>query len=166
MAVLEATSGPRKGSRLTVEPGARLTLGRGERSDFILPDEKVSRSHAELDFAGGGGAPGIRDLGCKNGTFVTDTRGVAIELRDGDIVRLGESELRFRLLDARDCFCCRSAVLAGEEVWAEGHALCVACGREYAALVEKVADPIGEIARRKKAARRVRFDGGADSTIC
>ena len=164
MAVIEATEGPRKGSRVPINPGERLALGRDETSDFVLPDHKVSRRHCEFDLSGE--LPVIRDLGSKNGTFVNGSRVAETELRDGDVVRLGECELRFRLVDSRDCFCCRSAVLAGEEVWAEGHALCAACGREYASLEGKVEDPIGELSRRKRTARRIRFDGLADSTVC
>ena len=163
MAVLEVTAGPRKGSRLSIEPGERPTLGRDETSDFLVPDQKVSRRHCEVFFAGE--LPTIRDLASKNGTFVNDSRVGEIELKDGDIVRLGECELRFSLVDSRECFCCRAPVLAGEEVWAEGQALCPGCGREYASLEGKVSHPLREIARRRKASRRIQFDGLRDSTV-
>ena len=163
MAVIEATEGPRKGSRVPINPGERLALGRDETSDFVLPDHKVSRRHCEFDLSGE--LPVIRALGSKNGTFVNGSRVGEVELKDGDVIRLGESEFCFRLVDARECFCCRAAVLAGEEVWAEGRGLCPSCGREYASLEGKVDDPLREIARRKKASRRMKFEGLNGSTV-
>ncbi len=163
MAVLDATAGPRKGSRLSIQPGERLALGRDETSDFILPDDKVSRRHCEIYFAGE--VPMLRDLESKNGTFVNDSRVGEVELRDGDAIRAGESEFRFRLVAARECYCCRTLVLEGEEIWAEGQGLCPACGREYASLEEKVDNPLKEIRRRKKVSRRMKFDGLTDATV-
>jgi pSer/pThr/pTyr-binding forkhead associated (FHA) protein len=79
--------------------GRSIKVGRGDSCDLILPDDDVSREHAAFEI----GIDGVyvRDLGSKNGVEVA---GQLIEgpsrLRDGDIVRIGET--RVRLLDPID----------------------------------------------------------------
>jgi len=45
-----------------------MTLGRSSQNDFVLTDEKVSRTHARILFDGSNFY--VEDLGSKNGTFV------------------------------------------------------------------------------------------------
>lgn len=74
-------------------------IGRGEACDVVVDDEHCSRNHAEIHAVGGGFV--VRDLGSTNGVFVNDARVVAdVELRAGDLIRMGESRLRFGLEDA------------------------------------------------------------------
>lgn len=51
-----------------------VVLGRQEGKDFVLPDERVSREHAQFRFVSGRWI--VRDLGSRNGTFVD---GVKVE---------------------------------------------------------------------------------------
>jgi predicted component of type VI protein secretion system len=78
---------PMEGREHSLAPGT--TIGR-EGCDVVLPDPEVSRRHAtirELD-----GSPAIEDLGSTNGTFVNDRRISGVqELKDGDVVRLGNT---------------------------------------------------------------------------
>jgi len=68
----------------------RYTLGRAESCDFVLqdPNKLVSRYHAEIRVDNGNAH--IRDLGSKNGTFVSGERisqGYR-ELEDRDVITL------------------------------------------------------------------------------
>jgi hypothetical protein len=75
----------------------RLTIGRRSASDLPLAwDAEVSRVHAELVCVGGDWT--VSDDGLsRNGTFVGDARLTARRrLRDGDVIRVGETRLLFR----------------------------------------------------------------------
>ena len=75
--------------------GKVTTLGRVETNDVVLPDPKVSRSHALLRILGDGRYYLI-DLGSANGTLVNGKRIVApVMLNDGDEITLGEHVLAF-----------------------------------------------------------------------
>jgi pSer/pThr/pTyr-binding forkhead associated (FHA) protein len=72
-----------------------LTIGRAEHNDVALDgDEYASARHVRVEPRRDG--VWVHDLGSTNGTFVN---GVQIDrprkLVDGDVVRVGETELRF-----------------------------------------------------------------------
>jgi FHA domain len=72
-----------------------LTIGRGTNNDVPLPsDEYASSRHARIEPRRDG--VWIDDIGSTNGTFVNGIR-VTRERRlaPGDIVRIGETDLRF-----------------------------------------------------------------------
>ncbi len=72
----------------------RVTIGRSRESDIFLPDQWLSRHHAEIRAASGGFA--VVDLGSKNGTLVNGVRIVeGRPLRHGDTITLGEHTLTF-----------------------------------------------------------------------
>jgi predicted component of type VI protein secretion system len=73
---------------------AELTVGR-EGCDVVLPDPEVSRRHAALRVTESGVA--VEDLGSSNGTFVNEQRVEGVRaLRDGDVVRFGNTEWELR----------------------------------------------------------------------
>jgi phosphoserine phosphatase RsbU/P len=71
----------------------RITLGRSADCTFKITDNFLSRKHAEL--VSREGIWYLRDCGSANGTYVNGVRiaGEA-EVRAGDCIRLGDSELR------------------------------------------------------------------------
>jgi Nif-specific regulatory protein len=75
-------------------PGQAVTIGRAPTNQIVIKDERCSRCHAEIFFSEGEWT--LRDLDSRNGTAVANTRvrGDYI-LRPGDIVRIGQSQLRF-----------------------------------------------------------------------
>lgn len=78
---------------------AVLSIGRSRESDVFLPDQWLSRHHAEIRIRGE--ACFVADLGSKNGTLLNGLR-VAGEqrLRHGDVITLGEHVLTFLAEDA------------------------------------------------------------------
>jgi Nif-specific regulatory protein len=75
-------------------PGQAVTIGRAPTNQIVIKDERCSRCHAEIFFTESEWT--LRDLDSRNGTAVANTRvrGDYI-LRAGDIVRIGQSQLRF-----------------------------------------------------------------------
>jgi pSer/pThr/pTyr-binding forkhead associated (FHA) protein len=72
-----------------------LTIGRAEQNDVALPeDEFASARHVRVEPRRDG--VWVQDLGSTNGTFVNAVRiDRPRKLVHGDVVRVGETELRF-----------------------------------------------------------------------
>lgn len=79
----------------------RVTIGRSRESDIFLPDQWLSRHHAEI--LRRDSVFFVHDLGSKNGTLLN---GQAVSgdrrLRDGDVITLGEHVLTFTEAEAED----------------------------------------------------------------
>jgi pSer/pThr/pTyr-binding forkhead associated (FHA) protein len=74
---------------------AQLTIGRGRRNDIaISTDDYASARHARFEPRQDG--VWVQDLGSTNGTYLNGTRlDRPRRLTRGDIVRVGETDLRF-----------------------------------------------------------------------
>ena len=87
MASFLIKEGPLGGDRLEVE--AQVVLGRGT-ADVVIDDPEISRRHALVRVVGERVV--IDDLDSMNGTWVNGQRITeTVELRPGDVVRLGRS---------------------------------------------------------------------------
>jgi len=76
--------------------GAQRTVGRANRSDFILDAALVSRVHCRLSTDASGDLS-VEDLDSTNGTFVNDQRvSGRAALSPGDRLRVGRVELSVR----------------------------------------------------------------------
>src|SRR5215470_1093062 len=74
-------------------------LGRDRGAVAWIDDSSVSRRHARIVVTEGSAR--LEDLKSKNGTFLSGTRVEApVELRDGDVIRLGSASLTFRVFSA------------------------------------------------------------------
>jgi phosphoserine phosphatase RsbU/P len=72
----------------------RITIGRSARNDLCVEDPFASRLHAEVRKRGD--VFWIADLGSANGTLINAARLTApVQLRDRDIVRIGETEIEY-----------------------------------------------------------------------
>ncbi|MGB8297359.1 MAG: FHA domain-containing protein [Polyangia bacterium] len=92
--------GPAQGRELRLEAaGRRYLVGRGTGCNLVVPDDDISREHAE--FARRWDGVFVRDLDSKNGVVLRGER-LAGERRlsDGDVLRLGQTT--FRLDDPED----------------------------------------------------------------
>ncbi len=74
----------------------RVSLGRNTDNDVVSFDLSVSRRHASIHRSGDGEAVyTIRDEDSTTGLFVNDRRVSECPLRDGDVIRLGDSRYAF-----------------------------------------------------------------------
>jgi pSer/pThr/pTyr-binding forkhead associated (FHA) protein len=73
-------------------PGARKTLGRAQRADFIVDVAMVSRLHCRLAVSNEGVLE-VEDLRSTNGTFVNGRRVTRAVLVPGDRLQVGRLEL-------------------------------------------------------------------------
>ena len=72
----------------------RVTIGRSRESDIFLPDQWLSRHHAEIRREGDGFF--VVDLGSKNGTLLNGDQVQSRQrLHHGDVITLGEHVLTF-----------------------------------------------------------------------
>ncbi len=73
---------------------APVTVGRGGQNDLVLDgDEFASSRHARIEVRGDG--VWVQDLESTNGTFVNGSRVAGAQrLDDGDVLRVGETDLR------------------------------------------------------------------------
>ena len=70
----------------------RTTVGRVEDNAFTIPEASVSSHHCEVLLKGNEVV--VRDLDSTNGTFINDERVTEGVLKPGQILRLGQLELR------------------------------------------------------------------------
>ncbi|MEW6730174.1 MAG: SpoIIE family protein phosphatase [Acidobacteriota bacterium] len=73
----------------------KQTIGRSSRADINITDSFASRIHAVLELRGDN--YWLTDSGSQNGTYHNEVRVTQeLELRSGDRIRIGETELLFR----------------------------------------------------------------------
>ncbi len=87
--------------------GDSYSLGRGDDNDIVVNDDLASREHALIERVAALGKNDavryiIRDLGSTNGTFVNHKQISEQALNDGDVIRLGQTFLRFSLHEQGD----------------------------------------------------------------
>jgi pSer/pThr/pTyr-binding forkhead associated (FHA) protein len=100
VARLVVRDGPAQGRELRLEAaGRRYVVGRGSGCNLVVPDDDISREHAEFERRWDGVF--VRDIDSKNGVVLRGER-LAGERRlsDGDVLRLGQTT--FRLDDPED----------------------------------------------------------------
>jgi pSer/pThr/pTyr-binding forkhead associated (FHA) protein len=80
-----------------------VVVGRGDRCPIQIVDEAVSRRHLRVRPDGEPGAYAVEDLESANGTWVNDRRiDAPAALSDGDILRLGGTEIMYSAIDFAD----------------------------------------------------------------
>ena len=76
-------------------------IGRAEECDISFPEDgSISRVHARLDKDGDDWL--LVDLGSTNGTFVNGERISEVRLSPGDLIEVGDAQLRFLPLQVSD----------------------------------------------------------------
>ena len=82
------------GRTYQLREGANV-IGRGQDAQFRLPDTGVSRRHLEIRWDGQIAL--LADLNSTNGTTVNNAPVQEWQLADGDVIRLGHSEIIVRV---------------------------------------------------------------------
>jgi general secretion pathway protein E len=70
-----------------------ITIGRQDDNKIVIRDDRASRHHCIVEPHEGGFR--VRDLGSSNGTLVNDNRVKAEMLDNGDVMRIGKTEVRY-----------------------------------------------------------------------
>jgi len=113
-AELVAVSGGAEGQSFALR-GERVVIGRSERCDLRVDDSSVSSEHARISRDEGGWR--VVNLLSTNGTFVNEKKISSAGLSDGDRVRFGRVEFRFRDPHGRGSGGGRTATGKGRAVW-------------------------------------------------
>src|SRR5436309_2745692 len=92
-ASLEMISGKEKGKSYELV-SERLSVGRSENNDIVLPSESVSRYHAVFERTEDGRYI-VRDNQSKNGVVLNGTPVSESDLQEGDVVQIGTFVFRF-----------------------------------------------------------------------
>lgn len=89
----DVISGRLSGMRIELTR-VKMLIGR-TKGDVIIDDPKISREHGSIEWTADGFL--YVDLGSSNGSFVNHVTVNSQLLKPGDVLRLGESELRLQL---------------------------------------------------------------------
>lgn len=89
---------------------AKMTIGRFEDNDIVIPDPRISRYHAEIEQSSQGFV--IKDLGSHNQVRVNGKKIKSVLLKEQDEIRIGPARLVY-LTGVRD------ALTGGQETVAE-----------------------------------------------
>jgi len=87
----------RPGPAFPLDAAGDNPLGRADSSCVVLGDRLASRAHATIRHDDARGAWVLRDLGSRNGTWLDGRRVGEASLADGSVIRIGTTELVFRL---------------------------------------------------------------------
>ena len=68
-------------------------IGRSDTAHLQVDQDSVSRQHVQITT--NQGRSWLRDLGSTNGTFVNNLRVEDVELRDGDLIRVGQTIFKY-----------------------------------------------------------------------
>ncbi|HBZ96240.1 MAG TPA: hypothetical protein DEO57_00180, partial [Phycisphaerales bacterium] len=95
MALIEVRT--RQGRKRIDLPAEPLTIGRSDDNTLVLQDDRASRHHCVIEPMQGNedGCFQLRDLGSRNGTKLNNEEVDIQPLDNGDVVRIGGTEIRF-----------------------------------------------------------------------
>jgi hypothetical protein len=85
-------AGPDQGQKIPLPQGQPLLLGRGRQVEMPLTDLRVSRAHCQVQVEGARVV--VTDRGSTGGTFINGLRVESAALRPGDILQIGDTQLR------------------------------------------------------------------------
>jgi hypothetical protein len=94
--LLHITKGPNFGRFFEVSLEAATSVGRAQGNDVVLDDRAVSGQHCRVRPGESGGFE-ILDLRSTNGTYVNEKKVTREKLTAGDVIKVGETLLQFRM---------------------------------------------------------------------
>ncbi len=93
--VLEVTKGPEAGMVFALSWQSATSIGRAKANDIRLDDVAISSQHCRIRPEGGSFV--LHDLQSTNGTLVNNRRVSRHVLEQGDVIKMGDTSLEFRL---------------------------------------------------------------------
>lgn len=94
---LKVVAGPDTGQVFELKEKEILQIGRGPETQTKLRDPRVSRNHCHVTVADG--TARVVDPGSTTGTFVNGLRVDERELHEGDVIRVGGTQLKLQRFD-------------------------------------------------------------------
>ena len=113
----------RDGPAFRLDPSGRNLLGRTDDSLVALADRLASRSHAAILFDAATADWRLEDLGSRNGTWLDGVRVASARLTEGSVIRVGTTDLVFRLPEPAAAAAEPEVVRSGTPGELEGEAL-------------------------------------------
>jgi len=93
--VLAITRGPGTGQVFELSHATATSIGRSKANDIVVGDVSVSSQHCRIRPEDGQFV--LHDLKSTNGTLVNDKRVTRQPLGEGDVIKIGETSLTFRV---------------------------------------------------------------------
>ena len=93
--ILSVTRGADAGQVVELSETTATSVGRAKANDLIVNDVAVSSQHCRIRPEDGVFV--LHDLNSTNGTFVNERRVTSQPLAEGDVIKIGETHLQFRL---------------------------------------------------------------------
>jgi pSer/pThr/pTyr-binding forkhead associated (FHA) protein len=90
---LTVITGPASGIVYELEDGQVLVIGRGADSNTMIDDDRMSRLHCRVIVDGD--LTTVADAGSSSGTFVAGNKVDEAPLNSGDIIQVGQTQLRY-----------------------------------------------------------------------
>ena len=90
-------SGQHVDQTFKLKAGGRTLIGTAADADIVIDDQFMSGKHCEVRYDGN--TYRIVDLGSTNGVVLNDKRVIEHDLVDGDTLRLGRTEFRFKSIN-------------------------------------------------------------------
>lgn len=90
-------TGPDEAAEEVIVGPQGFTLGRGADNDYVIRHREISRNHLTITWREEDGRFLVEDLDSSNGTWLNERRllpNVAVELNEGDVIRVGPYLLR------------------------------------------------------------------------
>lgn len=92
---LTITRGSGEGQVFNLSMDSAVSIGRAPTNDIPVGDNAISGEHCRIRPEGGGFV--LHDLQSTNGTFVNEKRIERHRLSEGDVIRVGETQLQFKM---------------------------------------------------------------------
>ncbi len=103
MVTIVVTAGPSEGRSFPLDVSRLVSVGRDDQCSIQLVDDQVSRRHLQIRFDPDEDRHYAVDMRSANGVFVNGGRVTEDKpLEEGDIILIGQSELRYTRDDVTD----------------------------------------------------------------
>jgi pSer/pThr/pTyr-binding forkhead associated (FHA) protein len=93
--ILSITRGADAGQVVELSESTATSVGRAKANDLVVNDVAVSSQHCRIRPEDGRFV--LHDLKSTNGTFVNERRVTSQPLAEGDVIKIGETHIQFRL---------------------------------------------------------------------
>jgi serine/threonine protein kinase len=97
---LTIIAGPDAGRVFLLEEGKTLVIGRGQTTETHLHDPRVSRTHCQV--VAEAGRVLLTDSGSAAGTLVNNVSVSTHELKPGDLITIGDTQIQYQLENMAD----------------------------------------------------------------